>query len=226
MSAGKGKIARLPFEIRQQLNQRMRDGVPDVDLVQWLNGLPGVRAAISAARFGGNHPARWQVTAQNLSEYRSAGYAAWLREQDRVENVKALAEFSMRLAEAAGGDVTRPAVAIAAGKIMEALEAATVGAGKDEEGPDAVKIAGALAGLSLADTAAKRVNVASRVASLKERVVTLDEKRFQRQTAELFLKWYADKRAREIAEGKGAADVKMDQLITLMFGERNDRGEA
>ena len=169
------------------------------------------------ARFGGARPARATVSAQNLSDYRAGAYAAWLREQDRVENVKALSEFAFRLAEAAGGDVSRPAVAIAAGKIMEALEGATFD-GEAGEGADVVKISAALAGLSVAESAARRVQIAGQRVALQERTVSLDEQRFQRQTCELFLKWYDDRRAREIADGKGASDVKIDQLRTLMFG--------
>lgn len=38
-----GKIARLPREIREELNRRLDDGEQGVRLVEWLNGLPEVK---------------------------------------------------------------------------------------------------------------------------------------------------------------------------------------
>ena len=35
-----GKIARLPKEIREQLNRRLEDGETGVEVSTWLNGLP------------------------------------------------------------------------------------------------------------------------------------------------------------------------------------------
>jgi hypothetical protein len=35
-----GKIARLPQEIREQVNRRLEDGEPGKQIAEWLNGLP------------------------------------------------------------------------------------------------------------------------------------------------------------------------------------------
>ena len=48
-----GKIARLPRNLRHELNQRLADGEPSDSLLAWLNALPEVQA-ILADRFGGN----------------------------------------------------------------------------------------------------------------------------------------------------------------------------
>ncbi len=42
-----GKIARLPREIRDQLNQRLLDGQPGRRLVTWLNSLPEVKQVLA-----------------------------------------------------------------------------------------------------------------------------------------------------------------------------------
>lgn len=48
----------------------------------------------------------------------------------------------------------------------------------------------------------------------------LDLQRFQRETAELFLKWAADRRAQEIANAGGLGQSeKIEQLGQLMFGD-------
>ena len=46
----------------------------------------------------------------------------------------------------------------------------------------------------------------------------LEKARFERTTAELFLKFYADRKAADIAEGKAKKEIKIEQLRLLMFG--------
>ena len=77
-----GKIARLPQDVRDELNQRLENGEPGAELLAWLNSLPDTKRML-AARFGGheiNHP--------NLTAWRSGGFRDWragreLREQAR-----------------------------------------------------------------------------------------------------------------------------------------------
>jgi len=48
----------------------------------------------------------------------------------------------------------------------------------------------------------------------------LAQTKFQRETCELFVKWFADERAAQIADSKGVGtDEKVEQLGKLMFGE-------
>jgi hypothetical protein len=215
--SAKGKISRLPYGLRQQLNSRMRDGEPDIDLVEWLNSLPEVKKALSEASFGGGKKTRPVITSQNLSEYRSGNsFAAWIRDQERVDNVKTLSEFSLRLAEAAGGDVSKPAVAIAAGKIMQALEMT--------DDLTAIEMAKALASLSKAETAAAKAKTDGVRVVIAGKALALEQQKFERTTCILFLKWFDDKRAQDIAAGKGTVDVKVSELRTLMFGAPEENG--
>src|ERR1039457_2397581 len=71
-----GKIARLPYWVRQQLNRRLQDGEIGKKLVEWLNGLPEV-AKIVKTQFGGR-----PVSGQNLSEWKQGGHQDWLRYQE------------------------------------------------------------------------------------------------------------------------------------------------
>ena len=67
-----GKIARLPHHLREELHQRLSNGVIGKDILAWLNALPEVQK-IMAELFGGR-----QITHQNLSEWRHGGYAEWV----------------------------------------------------------------------------------------------------------------------------------------------------
>ena len=51
MKARNGKVARIPLEIREQLNCRLADGEPGIRLVEWLNANPDVRVQVKAQKF-------------------------------------------------------------------------------------------------------------------------------------------------------------------------------
>jgi hypothetical protein len=53
---------------------------------------------------------------------------------------------------------------------------------------------------------------------LDKKSLALDEQKFQRETAELFLKWYADRRAAEVANSTSSHAEKIARLGQLMFG--------
>jgi hypothetical protein len=71
-----GKIARLPYSVRNELNQRLLNNEPGPDLVAWLNSREDVRAVLHA-RFESR-----AITEQNLSEWRAGGFEDWLRFQE------------------------------------------------------------------------------------------------------------------------------------------------
>ena len=75
MKTRRGKIARLPLAIREELNTRLRNGEEGKELVLWLNSLPAVQE-VMAAQFKGK-----PVAECNLSRWRAGGYADWLLRQ-------------------------------------------------------------------------------------------------------------------------------------------------
>ncbi len=79
-----GKIARLPLDIREQLNRRLQDGEIGRELVVWLNSAPEVQAALKA-EFG-----EGPVNEQNLSDWRTGGYEDWLVQQETMAQVNQL----------------------------------------------------------------------------------------------------------------------------------------
>ena len=86
-----GKIARLPRTLRDQLNQRLHNGEPGVDLVKWLNSLPEVQALL-AEHFNGV-----PISPQNLSEWNNGGFLDWLTTQDLLETARTFAEDAAQL---------------------------------------------------------------------------------------------------------------------------------
>jgi hypothetical protein len=86
-----GKIARIPRDIRDELNHRLSDGEPGKLLVAWLNAHPDVREVL-ALYFQGR-----PVTEQNLSEWKAGGYQDWLRHQAVMELTRTAEEESREL---------------------------------------------------------------------------------------------------------------------------------
>src|SRR5713101_6059463 len=86
-----GKIARLPLDIREQLNRRLQDGEIGKELVVWLNSVPEVQAGLKADF--GDRP----VNEPNLSHWRNGGYEDWLVHQDTMGQVNQLAANAKEL---------------------------------------------------------------------------------------------------------------------------------
>jgi hypothetical protein len=94
------KIARLPRDIRNQLNRRLQDGEPGNRLVEWLNSLPEVQTAQSP-KSGEN-----LLSGQNLSEWEQGGYRDWLAQQAALEQVRQLSADVAELKQAGEGALT------------------------------------------------------------------------------------------------------------------------
>jgi hypothetical protein len=92
-----GKIARLPRNIRDELNHRLENSEPGGHILAWLNALPDVLALL-ASEFGGS-----PINAQNLSNWRLGGYQDWLKQQERRNMVRELVANAEELATDAGG---------------------------------------------------------------------------------------------------------------------------
>src|ERR1700722_7086417 len=66
-----GKIARLPANIRYQLNHRLLDNESGTHLLTWLNGLPEVQVMLE--QYFDSRP----INQQNLSAWRTGGFSEW-----------------------------------------------------------------------------------------------------------------------------------------------------
>jgi Protein of unknown function (DUF3486) len=98
-----GKVARLPKEIRDQVSQRLRDGLRHGRVAEWLadNGYPDINRSAVASWFYGGHQ-------------------DWLREQERLEEMRAQRDFAFELAsQNAGGSVQEAGLRLAASQLFE-----------------------------------------------------------------------------------------------------------
>ena len=96
------KITRLPETLREELNQRLRNGEPAHIILPWLNKLPEVIALVEE-HYGGN-----LISPQNLSDWNLGGYREWLTRQEMRESSKDFAAEAAHLGTAAGGSLLQP----------------------------------------------------------------------------------------------------------------------
>jgi hypothetical protein len=123
-----GKIARLPRQIREQLNRRIEDGEPGVKAVEWLNEQPEVRAVLKAEF------ADREVSEQNLSEWKRGGYPEWLKQQEDLALARELAENADELTQVTGesfADMVSPLLAARYVALLRTLGTVTGENGED-----------------------------------------------------------------------------------------------
>jgi hypothetical protein len=95
-----GKVARLPHDIREKLNRRLRDGEQGRKLVGWLNAQTKVKAVLRA-EFDGQ-----LVTPQNLSEWKKGGYRDWLAQQEALAMIQTISADTDALKAASPDPIT------------------------------------------------------------------------------------------------------------------------
>ena len=86
MSSRNGKIAKLPIQLREQLNVRISEGATLKSLLGWLNNDPAVLAILNT------HFCGRLISQQNMSEWRLGGYEEWLTNQEYFADARAFAE--------------------------------------------------------------------------------------------------------------------------------------
>src|SRR5258706_6829467 len=88
----RGKIARLPRPVREELNRRLQDGEPGTQLVAWLNEHPETKRVL-AGSFEGR-----EINEQNLSDWKAGGFQDWLARQEELELARELTADGEELA--------------------------------------------------------------------------------------------------------------------------------
>lgn len=218
--ARQGKIARLPVNIREELNQRLLDGESAAKILGWLNALPRVKEILGEDFEG------LAVNDQNLSDWRRGGFAEWEQRRGRLDRTRELARYAAEQSKANGASIADGAAAIASGKLLELLElvdeATTIVNEKGEERlpvDELVKISSALSSLRTAEQNDVRLAQNNRRLGQKDEQIALEREKFQRDTAGIALKILADDRAKQIEAGSGTNEEKIERMGQHIFGD-------
>lgn len=202
-NARKGKIARLPHTIRHEINTRLRDGNVGTEILDYVNSLPDVQS-ILADQFGGE-----PIKPQNLTDWRQGGYQDWLCNQDQYEEARKTTDNAQYICSSLGLDPSDALSVIITGHLVKLLS-----------GEASLDDLSKLGPLFNAVTNVKKVGLDQRKVEQAAADLDLRQKRFQRDTAELFIKWYKDKRAADVVDNPGiSTDEKTELLGQLIFQE-------
>lgn len=201
----RSKIGRLPFAIRNELNERIRDGATGLDVLDWLNATKEMRKVCREQKCG-------PVTAQNLTDWRSSGYADWLEDQHEADRKRRIAETASTMAAAAGGNLAAVGCKIATGKILDIIE---------EVDPEQMAdLAAALVKLRASENADRKTALAAEKNDIQKEQLSLSRAKFERDTCRMFIKWAANADALALATDKSVGnDEKTERLGRMMFGE-------
>jgi hypothetical protein len=201
----KGKIASLPLAIRAEINRRLDDGERAPKILAWLNADEAVLRVLD--ELWNEQP----INSENLSQWRLGGYRDHVRRRERVDNLKSLSEYALKLGQAAGGSIADGSAAIAGGRIMTMLE--------DAADDDLEKLIKSLFLIRAGDHEVAKMDIRRKVLEQRDEMISLNKQKFQRQSAELFLKWYADKKVKEVVESRATNADKIEALGQHIFGE-------
>ena len=201
----RSKIGRLTYAVRNELNERMRDGATGTACLEWLNAHPDMLRVFAET---GCAP----VNPQNLSDWRQTGYADWLDDQKETERLRRFADLSGAIVTASGGDPSAVGSRLLTAKILEAIRTAS--------SDDTAGLAKAISTLRKQDIAARRTDLAEDKLDQDRQRLALDQKKFARTTCELFVQWHEDNRVSNILDDRNKdAAGKVDALGRLMFAD-------
>lgn len=147
----KTPLSRLPYELREELCRRLRDGTTWRAVAAWLaeRGHPGINA-------------------QNVTNFRKGAYREWLKEQARLEPIRARAEAIRRELDAGGFSILDKSIY----ELAERLTDADL---------DPAKAAAAVAALKNAVLAGQRTEIAARRAEQAEQALRLEREKWEEQ---------------------------------------------
>jgi len=204
-----GKIARLPREIRNQLNRRLHDGEPGNQLVTWLNSLPEVQAVLKT-EFN-ERPIR----EQNLSEWKQGGYRDWVLQQEAIELVRHMEADSDELNQASKLRLTDLLAQRLAARYVVAAKALSQSNAQGEIDLKVLReFCGDIVALRKGDHSAERLK-------LERERLEFDREQLRKLRDEDFWEW-AREHCDEICKGYMTQDEKTAMLCKVMFGDEDE----
>jgi hypothetical protein len=204
-----GKIARLPGDLREQINQHLFDGKSDPEILPWLNELPVVKE-IMAARFDGQ-----PITKQNMTNWRQGGHQRWLRQKQNVGSIKDVRQFVTDITSAGIDGLTPATAALASSKILgflETLDPATTNPG------DLAKCAAAIAILREKEQNDARIKIAEHRLRQRDLALLLKQDKQQRDAIAIARRVLGDARAEAIEAAPWSHAEKIEGVGIHLFG--------
>ena len=202
----KGKIARLPRIIREELNQRLDDGEPGVRLVEWLNGQSEVKRVLESD-FEGR-----PITEGNLAEWKNGGFLDWQAQQETVSLVQELKADGKELAEISAGELAEATATVTMARFAAAIYRSN--GGMSEELRNQMRGLGA----ALRDVVKlRRSEQAQERMEIEREWLELERRKTDEGQRKKFLEWTKDPRIRQKLTPKMTEEEK-DAVLAEVLG--------
>lgn len=188
-----GKIARLPYHIREEICRRLRDGQPVRAINAWL-----VSSHVQGAPFSD----------VNFNSWRKGGYQDWLSDEQRNEQIRMRADTIRRKLDAGGLSVIDEGMYELAQILTDAAR---------ERPEDAEKVANAIVGLKLAVVSDGKLHLDKKKVEQREDFLRLQREKFRWQLAEKLIKFAKDASVQSIAaRGDVSQEEKIKAILAYM----------
>jgi hypothetical protein len=205
-----GKIARLPHLIREQLNRRLRDGLPASEILSWLNHLACVKKILDALFSGA------AISPGNLSNWRRLGYRRWLQDHQPIAGIEKRSRYGARISRAGRG-IAPCAATLASDQLMAFLESRS---GQTLTPDDLVKIATAIKPLLHAQQITARLRIEREKVRQKNEQLELERDKHQRDVAATALRVFDDAQAKAIHGAPCDHSLKIEVMGRHLFGKK------
>ncbi|MCX6906907.1 MAG: hypothetical protein NTY01_02565 [Verrucomicrobia bacterium] len=215
MTTRTGKIARLPLDVKAELNRRLCDGEAGPSLVKWLNSLPETKA-VMAAQFAGQ-----PISEQNLSQWRQGGYKQWLTQQEILASVNQTLDDAAQIKDATPGSLTDAMARLLTARLSVVLaDLKTHGTDGKINYESLHALVADLVELRRGDQNAERLQIEHERLELEREHQAAMRERTVQERVEEFWKWASHEDIRhEICRGYKTSEERMQLLVRLMFGE-------
>ncbi|MCX6897203.1 MAG: hypothetical protein NT105_00755 [Verrucomicrobia bacterium] len=216
MTTRTGKIARLPLEVKTELNRRLRDGESGPSLLKWLNALPETKA-VMAAQFHSQ-----PVSEQNMSQWRRGGYKQWLAHQEILASVNQTLDDAAQIKDATPGSLTDAMASLLTARLSVVLaDLKTQGTDGKINYESLHALCVDLVELRRGDQNAERLQIEHKRLELEREHQAAMRERTVHERIEEFWEWASHEEIRhEICRGYKTSEERMKLLVRLMFGER------
>ena len=216
MKTRNGKIARLPKAVRDQLNQRLADGMPGEALLDWLHDQPEVLEVL-ARDFEGR-----PILKQNLSEWRQGGFRDWEARQERLEVLRHIEEEAADVAAAAPDLPDRMSTIVAAR--FASLIAATSKVkdwSKPRQRAQLMELCEGISTLRRFDQDAARIKLGREQLEMKKAELALAEEAGKKRTHAEWRAWTDAYMTRVLNSSKTTEEALRGMLI-LLYGHADE----
>jgi hypothetical protein len=207
-----GKIARLPREIRAELNRRLRDGHCGRQLVDWLNSLPEAQAALERD-FEGR-----PINETNLTEWKQGGYREWETHQEALTRAADLAADAKEIT-----DLTRGQMADHLATLLTARYAAELAAWDGGQADEMRRRLRALRDLCRDVLELQRGQQNAARVKLEQVRLERDRQQAEQEIATIFLRWLDFPGVRECARDEMAAFPEKVTRLKSIFGPAQEK---